>query len=332
MANTKTTEGVYDGVKFKAARRWFSVASCCVGPGLFRLLFRSSARLLHFHFPWPFGDLLYLFAGRNRPLIVTYHSDIVRQKLLGAVYRPLLERFLDRADRIVATSDNYLETSPVLAKYRDKVEVIPLGISECFYPGSSSKLLIELERKFGKDFFLFIGVLRYYKGLDYLIRAAVGQQFKVLVAGQGPEFERLLALKDALGADNVEFVGYVSECEKACLMSLSRAVVFPSHLRSEAFGVTLVEGLMFGKPLISCEIGTGTSYVNDNGNTGYVVQPRSSDALQEAMIELWGNAELAKNMGCFARQRYEKLFTGERMVESYRRLYSKVLDESGAVS
>lgn len=329
LSDGKGPGGEYDGVRYWTARRWFSIASCCVGPGLIKLLYRKPAEILHFHFPWPFGDLVYAVAGRSRPLVVTYHSDIVRQRFLAAIYEPLMKRFLGKADRIVATSRNYVQSSPVLSTFGDKVEVIPLGISESGYPDPSSDLLTTTEKSYGRDFMLFVGVLRYYKGLEYLIRAAAGQRYRVVIAGKGPEFGRLKALGQELGADNVVFAGFVSDEEKVALMKLCRAIAFPSHLRSEAFGVTLIEGLMYGKPLISCEIGTGTSFVNRDGETGHVIPPADPVALREAMGDLWTNPEKAEYMGRAGRRRYEKLFTGEQMAAAYQELYRKVLLERG---
>ncbi|WP_250462462.1 glycosyltransferase [Microbulbifer litoralis] len=313
-------------VPVSASKRWFSVASCCVGFGIVANLWRHSASVFHFHSPWPFGDLAYLLGGRSRPLVVTYHSDVVRQKLLNVLYYPLMSCFLARADRIVATSQNYVASSPVLAKYRGKVEVIPLGISEEEYPEPSGDLLAATERYYGRDFMLFVGVLRYYKGLEYLIRAAVEQPYRVVIAGKGPELGRLKALANDLEASNVVFAGFVSDEEKVALMNLCRAVVLPSHLRSEAFGVTLIEGLMYGKPLISCEIGTGTSYVNRDGETGHVIPPANPTALREAMGDFWRNPLKAKRVGWKGRQRYEKLFTGEQMAVAYQKLYRDVLN------
>jgi rhamnosyl/mannosyltransferase len=153
----------------------------------------------------------------------------------------------------------------------------------------------------------------------------------VVIAGKGPEAGRLKALADELGANNIVFAGFVSDEEKMALMKLCRAVVFPSHLRSEAFGVTLIEGSMCSKPLISCEIGTGTSFVNLDGETGHVIPPADSAALREAMDDLWSDPLKAECMGRAGRKRYKKLFTGEQMAAAYRRLYQKVLEERGAV-
>ncbi|GAA5523460.1 D-inositol-3-phosphate glycosyltransferase [Microbulbifer aestuariivivens] len=331
LSNIPGRYSLLDGsILVEATRRWFSLASCCIGGDFLRALKRDAAEIIHFHFPWPFGDLSYLMAGSGRPLVVTYHSDIVRQRFLGCMYRPLMHLFLARADRIVATSQNYLESSNVLQKFRHKVEVIPLGISECNYPIISKKTLAAVESRFGKDFMLFVGVLRYYKGLDFLIRAAVGQPYRLVIAGKGPDLLRLKKLSRDLGASNVIFAGYISDSEKMALLNLCRSVVFPSHLRSEAFGVTLIEGLMCSKPLISCEIGTGTSYVNKNGETGLVVKPADIAELRKAMSYLWENANVAIEMGKAGRLRFEEFFTSKIMAKSYLDLYQRVLSERAA--
>ncbi|MEJ2613012.1 MAG: glycosyltransferase, partial [Candidatus Thiodiazotropha sp.] len=110
---------------------------------------------------------------------------------------------------------------------------------------------------------------------------------------------------------------------------LCRAVVFPSHLRSEAFGVTLLEGAIHSKPLISTEIGTGTSYINIDGESGFVVPPADAKSLREAMLRLAQDEALAQRMGRAARQRYETLFTGRVMGERYVGLYKRLLSDGG---
>jgi rhamnosyl/mannosyltransferase len=128
-----------------------------------------------------------------------------------------------------------------------------------------------------------------------------------------------------LQLDNVTFAGHVPDDVKVALLRLSRGVVLPSHLRSEAFGVTLLEGAMHARPLISAEVGSGTSYVNEDGRTGFVVEPESPGALREAMDRLYANLALAEDMGIGARARYERLFTGRQMGERYLQIYRDLL-------
>jgi len=169
-----------------------------------------------------------------------------------------------------------------------------------------------------------VGVLRYYKGLHILIDALQNTSLQCVITGAGPIETELKEQATKLGLKNVKFLGYVSDSEKVALYQLCRAVVFPSHLRSEAFGVTLIEGAMFGKPLISCEIGTGTTYVNADGETGIVVPPANTKALRGAMLKLDGDEALAESLGKAARSRYERLFTGRLMGERYAQLYKKL--------
>jgi len=121
------------------------------------------------------------------------------------------------------------------------------------------------------------------------------------------------------------FVGALDEQDKAALLMLCYAVSFPSHLRSEAFGMSLLEGAMYGKPMISSEIGTGTTYVNVDGETGLVVPPSDPVALRAAMRTLWDNPELARAMGRRAEQRFEELFTAETMARNYTELYRELV-------
>ena len=120
----------------------------------------------------------------------------------------------------------------------------------------------------------------------------------------------------------------MSDEDKVALITLSYAILFPSNLRSEAFGISLLEGAMFGRPLISCEIGTGTTYINIDGETGIVVPPSDPGALRKAMDYLWKNTKISKNMGKNAEKRYWDLFTADKMAKSYVNLYKSLLQNS----
>ena len=309
-------------------RATLDVASTPMSHAMWRDFRRLAAEadVLHYHFPWPQADLMHCALARGRPSIVTYHSDIVRQRLLKFFYRPLMRRFLDAVARIVVTSPDYLESSEDLRPYRDKCTVIPIGIDESSYPRPDPARLQQWETRLGRRFVLFIGVLRYYKGLEYLVQAMRGADYDLVIAGAGPMERSLKKLAAELGNTNIHFPGYVSDEDKACLLELCRAVVFPSHLRSEAFGVTLLEGAMHVKPLISTDLGTGTSYVNRHGETGYVVKAADPASLREVMDRLMRDESLARDLGAAARARYERLFTADRMASEYAQLYRDVLD------
>jgi len=290
----------------------------------FRLRARH-ADLIHYHFPWPFMDLLHFAAGLRKPTLLTYHSDIVRQKMLLRLYRPLMHRFLSSIDAIVTASPNYLETSRVLARYRDKTQVVPYGLDRQSYPAASPDVLEGWRTRFPAGFFLFVGVMRYYKGLHILLEACQNSHYPVLIVGAGPLESALREQAQRLRLSNVHFLGALPDADKIALLQLSRALVFPSHLRSEAFGISLLEGAMFGKPMISSEIGTGTSYINNHGETGLVVPPGDAAALRQAMDRLWVDADMAARMGAAAQQRYEQLFTAARMGQRMAEVYQQVM-------
>ena len=203
--------------------------------------------------------------------------------------------------------------------------MIPNGVDEASYPTPSLQHVEGWRTRLGEGFLLFVGVLRYYKGLETLLRAAKGFEGKVVIAGAGPETLRLEQHAAREGLDNVRFLGAVSDEDKMCLLRLSRGFVFPSHLRSEAFGMSLVEAAMCGKPMITCEIGTGTSFVNEHGVTGFTIGPEDADALRSAMQVLVDDRLQASAMGAAARRRFEQLFTARQMAQAYHDLYQRLL-------
>ncbi|MBO3276223.1 glycosyltransferase [Pseudomonas schmalbachii] len=322
-----------DGVAVTRARSWCAPASCDLG-GLQTLrAFAEAAAwadILHFHFPWPFADLLNLLPVAQKPKVLTYHSDIVRQRLLGALYAPLMKATLRSMDAVIATSPTYAESSEPLQRYlpAERLEVIPLGMTDRV-PATetltrSTDVLKRLDLE-SNPFILALGVLRYYKGLHTLIAAAHRIRCKIVIAGSGPEEERLRSQAIQLGVDNVIFAGQVSDSEKQDLLANCEIFVLPSHLRSEAFGMVLLEASMHAKPLVCCDIGSGMSYVNKDGETGLLVPPENPEALAAAANRLLGDSELRAKMGRAARERFLSRFTDEVLGHSYARLYSDVL-------
>jgi glycosyltransferase involved in cell wall biosynthesis len=281
----------------------------------------KKADVVHYHFPWPFMDVVHFATRVKKPTVVTYHSDIIRQKHLLKIYRPLKWKFLGNMSRIVATSPNYLATSDVLAKYNHKVSVIPIGLDKSTYPVPSPEKLAYWRERLGPKFFLFVGIIRYYKGLHILMEAAQGTDYPIVILGAGPIEAELKAQATKLGLRHIHFLGYLSDDHKVALLTLCYGVLFPSHLRSEAFGISLLEGAMYGKPMISSEIGTGTTFINIGDETGLVVPPSDPAALRQAMQYLWEHPEQATEMGRRAEARYWQHFTADQMVRSYVDVY-----------
>ncbi|MNB85578.1 D-inositol 3-phosphate glycosyltransferase [compost metagenome] len=311
------------------ARMDFQLASTGFSYSVFKQFreLAAEADVVNYHFPWPFMDLVHFVSATKKPSVVSYHSDIVRQRHLLKLYRPLMRRFLDSADRIAVASPNYFHTSDVLKDYHDKTRVITYGLDKSGYPTQDAARTERWRQKLGDKFFLFVGVMRYYKGLHILLEAMQGLNYPVVIVGAGPLEAELHAQARALGLRNLHFLGFLGDEDKVALLELSYAVVFPSHLRSEAFGISLLEGAMYGKPMISSEIGTGTSYINIHNETGLVVPPSNPSAFREAMRTLWENPVLAAQMGEKAQARYQNLFTADEMGRKWAALYEELLEE-----
>ena len=286
----------------------------------------AEADVVHFHFPWPLMDLVHFATAHGRPTVLSYHSDVVKQRTLLKLYGPLMGRFLRSMDRIVVASPNYLSSSETLTAFSDKTVVIPYGLDEMAYPKISLEKIHHLRKSVPEKFFLFVGVLRYYKGLDSLLNALEGIDYPMVILGSGPEEQELKIQAQKLQLRNVLFLGRLDDEEKVCLLQMCYALVFPSHLRSEAFGISLLEASMYGKPMISCEIGTGTTYVNIHEKTGLAVPPGSPLALREAMSRLWNNHEEAQRFGVNARIRFQELFTADRMCASIAQVYNELMN------
>lgn len=295
----------FEGTLVHRERQIAAPLSCPIGNReSFRALRRMAedADIILYHYPWPFGDLL-SFGVQGKPSVVLYHSDIVKQKLSGALYAPLRERFLNRVDVIVATSPNYAESSAILQEHKNKLKVIPLTAIPDDEP-EDSKIIDDLNLTF-KPLVLFVGVLRYYKGLETLVKAAKQVDCQIVIAGEGPEREHLQALKEQVGAQNIVFAGEITNAQKKALYKKASVFAFPSNARSEAFGISLAEAAMYGVPMVSCEIGTGTSFINLDKITGYVVPPDDSLSFAEALNAILCSPELSESMGKAASARWQ---------------------------
>ncbi len=308
----------------------FECASCPISytmiPYLRDLLAEETFDLIHYHFPWPFADLLHQFTAlANYPFVISYHSDIVKQRFLKQLYAPLMHRFLKQAGTIIPASQNYLESSPVLQRYRDKCQVIPMGLQDAKKKTGLRDCLDYWQGRCPPPFFLFVGVLRYYKGLHYLLEAVKNTTIRLIIAGDGPEKKALRKVIDKLQlSDRVLLIGHVNELDKYVLYQQCHAVVSPAHLRSEAYCIMLLEGLMHGKPLISTDIGTGSSFVNKNEVTGLIVPKKDPQALQNAMQYLLNQPKQRQIFARAARNRYRTLFMADHMAERYFNVYKNI--------
>lgn len=292
------------------------------------LSFRKIAKeydVIHFHFPYPFADLLYLFSFVNKPTLMTYHSDIVRQKILKHVYFFLQEWFLRKMDGIVCTSPQYLKTSRTLQRYKHKTSVIPLGLDDVGISIGPNHYKNKYKSLLKNPFFLFIGSFRDYKGLDILISASKEVDSQFIFVGDGDKKSALVEQVKEQGKKNITFVGTVQNEEKFWLIERCLALVLPSNKRSEAFGLVQIEALMRSKPVICSEIGTGTTFVNEHLKTGLVVNPDDVASLVTALNFLLDHPQIAKEMGTQSRKRFLAFFTADKMSQGYTKMYRKAV-------
>jgi rhamnosyl/mannosyltransferase len=320
----RSGQAMESGVQVIRAGRLAKLASTPISPALAWTLGRQKPDVFHLHSPYPVGEAAWLL-GRRRPMVLTYHSDVVRQRRLGKLWSPFLHAILGRADRILATSPNYVESSPHLRRFRQRVSVVPLGIDPARFAG--------LDRQAARGQLgagpnlVFVGRLRYYKGLGSLIRALplMPQSPRLLVVGSGPMGEAWRALAAELGVGaRIEWLGDVSEGDLPQVYAAGDLFVLPAVARSEAFGIVLMEAMASGLPCISTELGTGTSWVNQEGRTGRVVPPDNPAALAEAINALLADPALRQRMGQAARERIETELSEAHMVRRVEAIYREV--------
>ncbi|MEX2015037.1 MAG: glycosyltransferase, partial [Candidatus Hydrogenedentales bacterium] len=275
---------------------------------------RAHADVYVLHFPHPTAEVAWLTARPRGALVVRYHSDVVRQAAALKVYRPVLMQFLAQADMILPTSQQYVETSPVLSAFADKCRVVPLGITIEDYATPDSGQVDALHARYGGRFVFFAGRHRYYKGLAYLVEAAARVDAPVVIGGDGPERARLEALNAAKKA-GVHFTGRLSEADLIAHLQACSVFAFPSIARSEAFGMALLEAHACGKPAVATQLGTGVEFVNQHERTGLNVPPRDAVALADAINELLNDPARAAAMGAYARERVRREFDARHVAE-----------------
>ena len=322
----ETTIRNEQGVKVIRAARLTTLASTPLSLALPGHLLRQHPDIVHLHFPYPLGEVSQWLLRRGRATVMTYHSDVVRQARVLRLYGPILKRILRSMDRILPTSEPYIQSSPWLRPLAEKCTVVPLAIDVDRFQRPRPHQVATIRQRFPGPLLLFVGRLRYYKGLDYLIQAMRQVEATLLIIGGGPEAARLGAMSYELGVSHrVHFLGDVGDDLLPAYYQAADIFILPSSHRSEAFGIVLMEAMAAGKPLITTELGTGTSWVNQHGETGLVVPPRDVQALTHAIQTLLADEPLRQRMGQQAQRRARQEFDLPVLVERVLRVYEDVL-------
>ncbi len=321
-----------NGVRVIFAGRLAAISSTPLSLAMFRQLAHAQPDIVHLQFPYPWGEIANHWFGRGCKTVLTYQSDIIRQKYLRVVYAPLMQRVLARVDQIIATSPNYIASSPVLGRWKHKCVAIPMGIDPAPFASPPRPPSGDGRREGAR--LLFVGALRYYKGLQYLLQALTAlPDARLTVIGRGPMEREWKDLAQALGvAARVDYVGEVANPGLPPYYADCDVFVFPSCERSEAFGLVQLEAMAAGKPVVSTELGTGTSYVNVNGETGIVVPARDPGALAAALRKLLDDPGLRRRMGAAGRERVWREFTLDKMVDRTMAIYARLLAQGRSKS
>lgn len=284
----------------------------------------SDIDVIHLHMPFPFGDLACLLSGFTGKIIVSWHSDVVRQKRMMQLYKPIMNKMLKRADVIIVATEGHINGSSYLKPYKNKCICIPFGVDETVEKRADKYFLNRKETNLEMEVrFLFIGRLVYYKGCKILLEAFANVKCaKLVLAGTGTMLNELRALAQQLNiSNNVEFLGEVSEEEKCNQLELCDVFVLPSILKSEAFGLVQIEAMAFGKPVINTNLPSGVPYVSLDKITGLTVPPGDIESLSQAMQWMVDHEFERIQMGENARQRmkehYKMKFMLDKLLEVY---------------
>jgi glycosyltransferase involved in cell wall biosynthesis len=324
-SGTSIVDEIIDGVWVRRVPTPASLAAAPLCPAMVGEIRRSDADIVHLHLPNPSAILAYLASGHRKTLVCSYHSDVVRQKLLGAAFQPFLMRTLRRSAAVVAATRNYVESSPVLRTFKDRCHVIPYGIPVGDFERADPEAVQAIKDRYGPNIIVAVGRLVYYKGFKYLIRAMQSVSGRLLLIGTGPLRAALEAEAREQGvADRVVFLEQVENVIP--YYHSAELFVLPSVARSESFGIVQLEAMACGKPVINTGLDSGVTFVSVDKITGLTVPPEDARALAAAITFLLEHPELRAQYGAAARDRVRQLFTVETMADSMLQLYTDVCD------
>lgn len=326
--NTTSIENFNHKTTVKRLANWKTISSTPIAPTFIREIKKMDVDLFHFHFPYPFGDFSWLLAGDQRPYIITYHSDILRQKFLNHFYGPIRDCFFKRARCILASSPQLLENSPVLKKFKNKVEIIPLGICPDKFTSKDIQIRgVQLRKRFSpQPIVLFVGRFVYYKGVEVLIRAFRDIDANLIMIGKGPLESSLMELVKKNGIDEkVFFFSDIDDQELTTFFNICDIFVLPSIATTEAYGLVQLEAHACGKPVISTNLLSGVPFVNEHGKTGLIVEPNDIQGLNKAMKTLVHDQKLREKLGRQAQIRMLREFTDVQMSEKIFKIYKSIL-------
>jgi len=283
---------------------------------------RKKYDIIHFHEPFPLGSLLTFLVPKKTKLILTWHSDIIKQKKLKKIIEFFQHKLCKRTNLILTTSSNLLSSSSVISHYKYKTKVLPLSISSNVEKGTKHK-------DDNDNYILYLGRISYYKGIEVLLKAYTESNTskKLIIVGDGDKniINSINSYKSA-STKIIEFINrFVSEDEKMNFLKQCSFFVFPSIQPSEAFGIIQLEAMLMKKPVINTSLPTGVPLVSLHKETGLTVEPGNVNELSSAIDELSFNPSICQEYGRNARNRVIKYFSDDVVLPQLNKYYESLL-------
>jgi rhamnosyl/mannosyltransferase len=323
-----TVETTVEGIPVTRVGRVAHLKRMSVCPTFPHWMRKKRPDLVHIHMINPMAESAFLLSGLRCKVVATYHMDLSRHRVLSGLYQPVQRRFLQRTEWITASSENFAKSSPVLSKFLDKVRILPFGLAEDRFQETdrTRSLARHLGETISGKVVLFVGRLIHYKGLEYLIEAMTRVDATCLIIGEGYLAPRLRSQIQGLGlSERIRLIGSVPDEELVAYYDRADVFVLPSISRTESYGLTQLEAMSRGTPVICTELGTGTDFINRHNETGLVVPPRDSKALGDAINLILSDTALASRLSQGASTRREEFFSQRKMVEALKALYAETL-------
>lgn len=299
----------------------------------FLKLKRETFHILHIHMPNASAIFAVMMARPLGKIVLHWHADVVSSdidKTLGMFsrfYNPLQDFLIRKADRIIVTSEEYLKYSQPLSRVKKKCVVIPLGLDPSRLKSDKDKVN-KIKKTFDRKIVFSLGRFSYYKGFTYLIKAMKYVDAILILGGEGKEKNILKQLiREEKLKDKVLLVGRIPEQDLGSYYEACDVFCLPSIEKTEAFGLVLLEAMRFKKPLVTTKIdGSGISWVNQHGITGFTVEPKNPWALAEAINAIISDSFLARRLGENAYKRFEENFPIDLVAQKIYSQYTALLN------
>ncbi|MFT5612472.1 MAG: glycosyltransferase involved in cell wall biosynthesis [Arenicella sp.] len=309
-----------DGATITRCRSYLEIASMPIAPSIIGQTIKQAKKcqLICVHYPFPLADLALMMTVEAPPIIVYWHSNIVVQKKLKWLTYPLVYLTLRRAKVIVVTSERMIENSTLLTRFREKVKIIPYGLSAVDRVQASDEIL--------EDYFVLVARHVSYKGIEIAIQALGNIDTRLVIVGDGPLYEqhKLLAKTFGLG-DKVTFKKNASDNEVMGLIQNSIALIIPSVMHNEAFGLVQLEAMRLRKPVINTSLPSTVPMIARHQKEGLTIEPNNSDALAQAMLQMASDRPWVATLGNNGYQRFNEKFTDIKFKLALDALFEELL-------